>query len=164
MAKYVYPAIFTKEKNNAYSVDFPDVENCYTCGDSLVNAMEMASDVLAMMLCFREKEKKPIPVATPIKEIQTNADSFATLILCDTTVILSWSVSRMQNNIKRIREQNGITRKELAALSGVHYKKITDYENDYIKFENITIGNLNRIATALGVTLDELCREDSENQ
>ena len=50
-----------------------------------VDAMEMASDVLAMMLCFREKEKKPIPVATPIKEIQTNADSFATLILCDTT-------------------------------------------------------------------------------
>ena len=47
----------------------------------------------------------------------------------------------MQNNIKRIREQNGITRKELAALSGVHYKKITDYENNYIKFENITIGN-----------------------
>ena len=44
----------------------------------------------------------------------------------------------MQNNIKRIREQNGITRKELAALSGVHYKKITDYENNYIKFENIT--------------------------
>ena len=70
----------------------------------------------------------------------------------------------MQNNIKRIREQNGITRKELATLSGVHYKKITDYENDYIKFENITIGNLNRIANALGVTLDELCREDSENQ
>lgn len=70
----------------------------------------------------------------------------------------------MQNNIKRIREQNGITRKELAALSGVHYKKITDYENNYIKFENITIGNLNRIATALAVTLDELCREDSENQ
>ena len=66
----------------------------------------------------------------------------------------------MQNNIKRIREQNGITRKELAALSGVHYKN----ENNYIKFENITIGNLNRIATALGVTLDELCREDSENQ
>ena len=72
MAKYVYPAVFTKEENNAYSVDFPDVENCYTCGNSLVNAMEMASDVLAMMLCFREKEKKPIPVATPIKEIQTN--------------------------------------------------------------------------------------------
>ena len=56
MAKYVYPAIFTKEKNHVYSVDFPDVENCYTCGDSLVNAMEMASDVLAMMLCFRENE------------------------------------------------------------------------------------------------------------
>ena len=41
----------------------------------------------------------------------------------------------MQNNIKRIREQNGITRKELAALSGVHYKKITDYENNYINLK-----------------------------
>ena len=31
MAKYVYPAIFTKEKNNAYSGDFPDGENFCTC-------------------------------------------------------------------------------------------------------------------------------------
>ena len=72
MAKYVYPAIFTKEKNNAYSVDFPDVENCYTCGNSLVDAMEMASDVLAMMLCFREKEKKPILLRSKkFKQMQT---------------------------------------------------------------------------------------------
>lgn len=85
MPKYVYPAIFTEEENNAYSVDFPDVENCYTCGDSLIDAMEMASDVLAMMLCFREQEKKPIPEATPLHKLKTEKNSFATLILCDTT-------------------------------------------------------------------------------
>ncbi len=68
----------------------------------------------------------------------------------------------MKNNIKKIREQKGITRKELSTFSGIHYKKITDYENDYIKFENITIGNLNRIAIALGVTLDELCKDNPE--
>lgn len=84
MPKYVYPAIFTKEKNG-YSVNFPDVENCFTDGDSLINAMEMAEDVLTMMLCFREQEKKLIPPATPIQEIKTDADSFTTLILCDTT-------------------------------------------------------------------------------
>lgn len=85
MAKYVYPAIFTEEDGTAYSVTFPDIENCYTCGNSLIEAMEMAADVLAMMLCFREREQQTIPVATPISEIQTNSHCFATLILCDTT-------------------------------------------------------------------------------
>lgn len=74
MAKYVYPAIFTKEKNNAYSVDFPDVENCYTCGNSLVDAMEMASDVLAMMLCFRERKRnqfRSLLQSKKFKQMQT---------------------------------------------------------------------------------------------
>ncbi|MCM1226034.1 MAG: helix-turn-helix domain-containing protein [Clostridium sp.] len=64
----------------------------------------------------------------------------------------------MANNIKEIREQKGISRKELAELSGVHYKKITDYENCYINIENVTVGNLNRIAKALECTIDELIR------
>lgn len=68
----------------------------------------------------------------------------------------------MKNNIKEIREQKGLTRKELAELSGLHYKKITDYENNYINIENVTIGNLNRIAIALHCTLDELCRDKPE--
>lgn len=32
MAKYVYPAIFTLEDEGGYSVFFPDLEGCYTCG------------------------------------------------------------------------------------------------------------------------------------
>ena len=62
----------------------------------------------------------------------------------------------MNNNIKEIREQKGLTRKELAAKSGVHYKKITDYENEYIDIENVTVKNLYKIATALECTIDAL--------
>lgn len=62
----------------------------------------------------------------------------------------------MTNRIKQFREQKNITRKQLSESSGVHYKKITDYENNYFKTENVTIGNLCRIADALGCTLDEL--------
>ena len=62
----------------------------------------------------------------------------------------------MTNKIKQLREQKNITRKQLSELSGVHYKKITDYENNYIKTNNITVGNLCRIADALGCMLDEL--------
>ncbi len=64
----------------------------------------------------------------------------------------------MNNHIKEIREEKGMSRKELAESSGVHYKKITDYENEYIQIENITIGNLYRIAQALGCIVDDLIR------
>lgn len=62
----------------------------------------------------------------------------------------------MMNNIKEIREQKGLTRKELAELSGIHYKKVTDYENHYIKTENITVGNLYKLAQALECKIDDL--------
>ncbi|MBQ8824463.1 MAG: type II toxin-antitoxin system HicB family antitoxin [Ruminococcus sp.] len=84
MPKYVYPAIFTEE-SKGYSVNFPDIECCYTSGDSLIEAMEMAEDVLALMLCCKEKDGEKIPTASSIKDIKTNSNSFVTLILCDTT-------------------------------------------------------------------------------
>ncbi|MDE5753740.1 MAG: helix-turn-helix transcriptional regulator [Oscillospiraceae bacterium] len=62
----------------------------------------------------------------------------------------------MTNNIKEMREKKGLTRKELAELSGVHYKKVTDYENQYVHTENITVGNLYKIAQALECKIDDL--------
>ena len=40
MAKYAYPAVFTPEKNGFYSIVFPDLEGCYTCGDSIKDGIE----------------------------------------------------------------------------------------------------------------------------
>ena len=54
------------------------------------------------------------------------------------------------------------TAEQLAEKSGIHYKKITDYENNYIRFENVTVGNALKLAKALGVTLDELCNDENE--
>lgn len=85
MSKYVYPAIFTDEGNEMYSIDFPDVPNCFTSGTGLINGIIMAEDVLALMLCYREKEGLEIPPATPMEHLQVPENSFATLILCDTT-------------------------------------------------------------------------------
>ena len=60
MAKYAYPAIFTKEETG-YSVAFPDIEGCFTCGDTLPEAMEMAEDALCLMLYDREEDGDAIP-------------------------------------------------------------------------------------------------------
>lgn len=70
----------------------------------------------------------------------------------------------MTNKIKEIRLKTGLNRKQLAEKSGIHYKKITDYENNYIRFENVTVGNALKLAKALGVTLDELCDDENETK
>ena len=50
MAKYAYPAVFTPEENGLYSVNFPDVPSCYTDGEGIADALEMANDVLCLRL------------------------------------------------------------------------------------------------------------------
>ena len=81
--KYIYPAIFTEEETG-YSVTFPDLESCYTCGDNLEESMEMAEDVLELTLYGYEVEGKEIPTPTPPDKIQASAHSFVSLIRGDT--------------------------------------------------------------------------------
>ena len=84
MAKYVYPAIFTKEDNGQYSVHFPDIENCYTGGNDMADALDMAEDVLCLMLYDMEKEGKAIPVPSDSKKIKPDSNSVVSLVRCDT--------------------------------------------------------------------------------
>lgn len=84
MAKYIYPAIFTREDDGGYSVVFPDLESCYTCGDTLEQAMDMAEDCLALVLYGYETDQKEIPAASSIDSFSTSSDEFVSLIKCDT--------------------------------------------------------------------------------
>ena len=83
MAKYIYPAIFSKE-DTLYSVHFPDFESCYTQGENLQDAFDMAADVLALTLYEMEESKENIPTASEIKAIETKDNEFVSLVSCDT--------------------------------------------------------------------------------
>lgn len=83
MAKYIYPAIFAKE-GDFYTVRFPDLESCYTQGDSLQEAYEMASDVLCLTLYNLEEEGARIPLASEASSISTASGEFVSLVSCDT--------------------------------------------------------------------------------
>lgn len=83
MAKYAYPAIFTKE-DNAYTVLFPDISGCITSGDSKPDAIEMAEDALGLLLCEFEDDESEIPEPSEPKDISVDENSFVTLIACDT--------------------------------------------------------------------------------
>lgn len=84
MAKYVYPAIFTKEANGQFSIHFPDLENCYTCGDNLEDGIEMAADVLALVLYDYEISEREIPVPSILQNFTLHDNQFVNYIRCDT--------------------------------------------------------------------------------
>ncbi len=84
MAKYVYPAVFTPEEQGGYSVNFPDLESCYTCGDNLADAIYMAEDVLAFTLYDYEKQHRDIPKPGEFRSVHCEPGEFVNLIVCDT--------------------------------------------------------------------------------
>ena len=86
MAKYVYPAIFTQEEEGGYSIRFPDLENCFTDADGLLDGMQMANDVLCLTLYDMEQNQKEIPNASDVADMQklVGDGEFVSLIACDT--------------------------------------------------------------------------------
>ena len=98
--KYVYPAIFQKDKEDedTWCVYFPDVDGAATFGRTLYIAMEMAEDALCGIMVMYEDflmgrnsfhMKNRIVAPTPIEKIKAEPDeystsAFVTLIKADT--------------------------------------------------------------------------------
>ena len=59
--KYTYPVIFEPAEEGGFIVSVPDVSGCFTDGETMTEAMEMAKDALEMMLVHYEDNKMPIP-------------------------------------------------------------------------------------------------------
>jgi len=83
MKKYVYPVILTPD-DGGYLVSFPDIESCYTEGDNLADALEMAKDVLALRLCDYENEEKPIPAPSLHESLTLEPGQLVSLVSADT--------------------------------------------------------------------------------
>ena len=70
---YTYPAIFYKE-DNGYSVQFPDIESAYTCGNSLSEAVKMAEDILSICLNDYLSADKELPAPSDHADIVPEYD------------------------------------------------------------------------------------------
>jgi predicted RNase H-like HicB family nuclease len=117
--RYVYPAVFTKERKG-YSINFPDLLGCYTCGDDLSDGIKMAEDVLAFTLYDLEKVSADIPSPSDIGDLAVGKNEFTTLIACDTV--------RYQkiNNNKAVKKTLTIPQwmDELATERGLNFSKV----------------------------------------
>jgi antitoxin HicB len=81
MAVYQFYAIIEKnEEENCYIVSFPDLENCFTDGETLVEAVEMAEDVLLAVLSCMEDAGDYIPPASSVEKLKELLPSGASLV------------------------------------------------------------------------------------
>ena len=120
MAKYVFPAVFTREDQDAYSVNFPDVKNCFTGGESLADAIEAAEDVLGTMLTFYEDEHRDIPDPSPLSSISAAENEFVNYIACDTLEY------RKKNSTRAVKKTLSIPEwlNELATEKGINFSQV----------------------------------------
>ena len=86
--KYVFPAVLTWDNGDGvYLVEFPDTEGyfgCHTDGADLYEALDNAEDGLNLMLMYEEREGKPIPKPSDIKDIKAPEGAIVTLVKADT--------------------------------------------------------------------------------
>lgn len=87
--KYTYTAVFTPAEEGGYLVDFPDITDhsdygCFTDGNTIVEAMDNAKDVLNLVLWTMEEDGVEIPKATPPQNMKAPEGGFISLIQADT--------------------------------------------------------------------------------
>lgn len=69
MNKLFYPALFHKAEEGGFWVSFPDFPECFTEGDDITQAYEMAVEALGLALVSRKEEKEEIPAPTEIDKL-----------------------------------------------------------------------------------------------
>lgn len=80
MKKYFYPAVFHRE-DVGYSVSFPDIDGCFTQGDSMEEALEMAQE--AMGLAFDQNGTFVYPAASLPESVKTAPGDFVVMAVFD---------------------------------------------------------------------------------
>ena len=80
-----YPAVFKPEKEGGYFIEFPDLDGVYTgiSENDIPFGMEMASEVLGMMLSEFIQNGEKFNSPSPINTIKHSEKEFVTLVVVD---------------------------------------------------------------------------------
>ena len=127
MSKFVFPAVFQWDASEeTYLVTFPDLENCFTDGKTVLEALENAGDVMNLMLWTMEQNEESIPLPSPFDKVALPQDGFVNLIVADTAAyqeVIDWE----NNPIKYARKKAGLNIKQLAELLHAPYRTVQDW-------------------------------------
>ena len=77
--KYSYIAIITFD-DDGISINFPDLDGCFTCAETEDEIVQMAKEVLGLHLWSMEQDGETIPEPSHIKSIKLEKNETAMLI------------------------------------------------------------------------------------
>lgn len=77
-----YPALFHYE-DNGYWVEFPDLDGCFSQGDSIADAISNAADALGGYLFSIMNRNIEIPEPSAIHDLDVQKPDFASIIVVD---------------------------------------------------------------------------------
>lgn len=83
MNKIYYPAVFHPEESG-YSVRVPDLDGCFTQGETLDEAVEMTQEAIGLML----EDVADIPTPSNPASVSVQADEFIVVIPFDRAAYL----------------------------------------------------------------------------
>lgn len=119
MNKLFYPAVFHKAEEGGFWVSFPDFPECFTEGDDMTQAYEMAVEALGLALVSRKEDKEEIPAPTEIDKL--NSDD-------GTLVIVEFDMLEYQkkHNSRAVKKTLSIPEwlNEEATAMGVNFSQV----------------------------------------
>ena len=83
MNRLFYPAVFHTAEEGGFWISFPDLPECFTQGENVEQAYEMAVDALGLALTSRQEEKQPIPAASDPSTFTLEPRSFLMVVEFD---------------------------------------------------------------------------------
>jgi len=115
MKSYIYPAVFEKE-NNGFFVSFPDLEGCFTEGDTIEDAYKYAREVLALHLDGISEAPKPSCVSDLIRD----DNKIVMLVEAGTADnIIYFKQNEFSQYFDSALEKKGYTKYQVAKILGV---------------------------------------------
>ena len=119
MEKLFYPAIFHKAEEGGFWISFPDLPECFTEGDDMKQAYEMAVEALGLALVKRKEEKEEIPVPSEIDKIQNEEGIF---------VVIEFDMQEYlrKHNVKAVKKTLSIPQwlNEEATAMGINFSQV----------------------------------------
>lgn len=82
--KLTYPACFYPcEETDGYTVEVPDLPGCVSEGETLADAILMATDAASGWVLDELEDGRPVPPARPLKDAVPEAGGFVNLLVLD---------------------------------------------------------------------------------
>lgn len=121
MRKLTYFAVF-EPTEHGYSIYFPDVPGCVSCGDNYDHAVEKATEALSLHLYGIEKGGESLPNSS--SKLAVSPGTAKGYLATPITVFPDLVRSEMDNRAVKTNLTIPAWLKELAEAKGVNYSKL----------------------------------------